>query len=61
MCMNCGCGEAEQRHHDTDITREDVERAAAGGGMSLDEVASNLRTSLDQLQGGERPAVQRER
>ena len=51
MCMNCGCGEATKRHQDTDITREDLERAAEGGGLSLEEVTANLRSSLDQMQG----------
>ena len=47
MCMNCGCGEPDARHQPTDITREDLQRAADGGGISLEEAASNLRTSGD--------------
>lgn len=58
MCMNCGCGEATKRHQDTDITREDLERAAEGGGLSLEEVTANVRTSLDQLQGDRSSAGQ---
>jgi hypothetical protein len=50
MCMNCGCGEMSERHHETDITREDIERAAEGGEMTLSEATANLRSSLDQLQ-----------
>lgn len=49
MCMNCGCGEVNKRHQDSDITEEDLERAAQGGGKSLDEVASNMRASLDKV------------
>lgn len=51
MCMNCGCGEVDERHHPTDITREDLQRAADGGGMSLDEAASNVATSAEKLAG----------
>ncbi len=51
MCMNCGCGELDERHHPTDITREDMQRAADGRGMSLEETASNVATSSEQLAG----------
>ena len=47
MCMNCGCGEAEKRHQPTDITSDDLQRAADGSGISLDEATANLRSSLD--------------
>lgn len=50
MCMNCGCGEVEKRHQATDITKEDLQRAADGGGISLDEATANLRSSLDKLE-----------
>lgn len=50
MCMNCGCGESSKRHQDTDITREDIERAAEAGGLTVEQVSDNLRTSLDRLQ-----------
>jgi hypothetical protein len=49
MCMNCGCGEPDKRHHPTDITREDVQRAADGGGMTLREAARNMQRSSQQL------------
>ncbi len=60
MCMNCGCGEVNERHQDTDITKDDLERAAQGGGLSLDEVTSNLRASLDEMgtsTQGQQPAM----
>ena len=50
MCMNCGCGEASQRHQPTDITKEDVQRAAEGSGISVEEATANLRTSLDTIE-----------
>ena len=45
MCMNCGCGEADKRHHPTDITREDLQRAADGAGMTLRDTAENVQRS----------------
>lgn len=51
MCMNCGCGEPDKRHHPTDITRDDLQRAADGGGMSLEEAARNVQQSSEQLAG----------
>jgi len=50
MCMNCGCGEPEKRHQPTDITSDDVQRAAEGSGLSVEEATANLRSSLDQLE-----------
>ncbi len=47
MCMNCGCGEPEARHKETDITLDDVRKASAGSPM--DETVRNMRTSLDQI------------
>jgi hypothetical protein len=49
MCLNCGCGEPDTRHQPTDITREDVERAAEGGGLSVDQAVANLSDSLSKL------------
>ncbi|MEP6638347.1 MAG: hypothetical protein ABJC39_03280 [Chloroflexota bacterium] len=53
MCLNCGCGEPNERHHPTDITRDDLQRAADGGEMSLEEAARNVATSSEQLAGGQ--------
>jgi hypothetical protein len=47
MCLNCGCGEPETRHKETDITAEDVRNAAAGS--PLDQTVRNMRTSLDKM------------
>jgi len=54
MCLNCGCGEPETRHKETDITADDVRKAASG--TPLDQTIRNMRTSLDKMgqsQGGE--------
>jgi len=52
MCMNCGCGEPEKRHQPTDITKDDLQKAADGGGISIEEATRNLRTSLDKVEQG---------
>ena len=53
MCMNCGCGEPDKRQQPTDITREDLQRAADGGGMTLSQAARNVARSSEQLSGRE--------
>ena len=51
MCLNCGCGEPEVRHQDTDITLDDVREASAG--KPLEQTIQNLQNSLGELaQGG---------
>ena len=47
MCLNCGCGEPETRHKETDITAEDVRQASTG--KPLDQTVQNMRTSLDSM------------
>ncbi len=47
MCLNCGCGEPETRHKETDITADDVRQAAAG--TPMDQTIQNMRTSLDKM------------
>lgn len=49
MCMNCGCGEPDERHQPTDITREDVQRASDGSGLSLAETTKNMTESLAKI------------
>ena len=49
MCMTCGCGELDKRRQPTDITREDVQRAADGAGLSLRQAANHLARSLRDL------------
>ena len=58
MCMNCGCGEDDKRHHPTDITREDLQRAADGSGMTLRDTAENLTRSTSKLAEGQATASQ---
>lgn len=47
MCLNCGCGEPETRHKDTDITMDDVRNASAGA--PLDQTVQNMRSSLEKM------------
>lgn len=42
MCMNCGCGEVQERHKPGDITMEDLEKAAENHDMSVSEVVENI-------------------
>lgn len=52
MCLNCGCGEVDKRHKDSDLVREDLQRAADGQGSSMDETVGNLEASLKDLRAG---------
>lgn len=52
MCMNCGCGDVDARHHPTDITREDLQRAADGSGMTIGEAARNVHDSSGSMTAG---------
>ena len=47
MCLNCGCGEPETRHQETDITADDVRKAAAG--KPMDQTIQNVRAGLDKM------------
>ena len=46
MCLNCGCGENDERHKPTDITMEDIAKAADGQGMEMKETLANMQESL---------------
>ena len=63
MCLNCGCGEPEKRHQPTDITQEDLQRAADGSGMTLRQAAQNVATSSGDLaaavNSGQQPSAGR--
>ncbi len=42
MCMNCGCGELNERHKETDITLDDMQAAASGHDMDVEQAADNI-------------------
>ena len=46
MCLNCGCGEYDKRHKPTDITMEDIAKAAEGQGMDMKETLAKMQESL---------------
>ena len=52
MCMNCGCGDVDARHHPTDITREDLQRAADGSGILIAEAAQHVHDSTGAMTDG---------
>jgi hypothetical protein len=49
MCINCGCGEPDERHQPSDITRDDFKRAADGSGLSLEEATENMTESMSRI------------
>jgi hypothetical protein len=48
MCLNCGCGEPEKRHQPSDITADDVRKAADGNGMSYEKATANMRSAFEE-------------
>jgi hypothetical protein len=47
MCMNCGCGQVDDRHgNDANIVAEDIRRAASANKQDVSETVRNLETSL---------------
>jgi hypothetical protein len=45
MCMSCGCGNVDDDRGDpANITREDLERAAAAADTTPKQAAENLRS-----------------
>ena len=55
MCLNCGCGDYwDKRGNATNLTMEEVEKAAQGERMSVEdtakEIISGLNGALKQLQ-----------
>jgi hypothetical protein len=50
MCLNCGCGQLEERHgHPENITSADLRRAAKVNGQSLGATARNLAEGADRV------------
>ncbi|MBI4788800.1 MAG: hypothetical protein HY782_17345 [Chloroflexi bacterium] len=55
MCLNCGCGDYDDRRgEDANITMADVEQAAEANGMSVldtvQEMIGSLQVQLKELQ-----------
>ena len=49
MCMNCGCGEVNERHKPSDITLSDLQAAADGQNMPLEKAADNIHQAARQV------------
>jgi hypothetical protein len=54
--MNCGCGEYDERHKPSDITRDDLKAAAEGHDMDVEQAADNIHEGARMLRGQERKA-----
>lgn len=57
MCLNCGCGQPNERHgNDANIILDDVRRAGEANGQSLEESLRNMgqtsRQALSEEGGG---------
>ncbi len=54
MCLNCGCGEPNDRHgDDANITLDDVRRAGEANGQSVEESLRNMGTAARQVVTGQ--------
>ena len=49
MCMNCGCGQYDERHKPTDITLSDLKEAARGHDMEVEQAADNIHNGAREL------------
>ena len=51
MCLDCGCGEPNERHgDDRHIIMDDVKAAAEASEISVDEAARNISDGMRQAQ-----------
>ena len=54
MCLNCGCGEPNERHgNDANITLDDVRRAGEANDQSVDESLRNMGMAARQVVMGQ--------
>jgi hypothetical protein len=57
MCLDCGCGELNNRHgDDRHITMDEVKAAAKASEISVDEAARNISDGMRQAQNASRAA-----
>ena len=49
MCLNCGCGEYNERHKPSDITADDLKAAAEGHEMDVEKAADNIHQGARDL------------
>jgi hypothetical protein len=48
MCMSCGCGDPNERHHAGDITSDDLAKAASDAGIDPETAADNIHAAAKQ-------------
>ncbi len=48
MCMNCGCGQVNERHKPGDIVMDDLKRAAQNHNMDPEQAADNIHAAAKQ-------------
>lgn len=54
MCLNCGCGEPNERHdNEANIILDDVRRAGEANGQSVEESLRNMGTAARQVVMGQ--------
>jgi len=56
MCMNCGCGDYNERHKPSDITTDDLKAAAEGHDMDMETAADNIHQGARAMREQERKA-----
>lgn len=52
MCMNCGCGQVNEKHKPTDITLDMLQAAAKGHDMDVEQAADNIHNSAREVRAG---------
>ena len=58
MCMNCGCGEIDERHGNRDnLIADDMRRAAAASGLDMSATVHNMEDALRKVGGGVGPST----
>jgi hypothetical protein len=56
MCLNCGCGELNEKHgNEANITLDDVRRAGDANGQSVEESLRNMGMAARQVVAGQGP------
>ena len=57
MCVSCGCGQPNEQHGDQrNITLNQLQQAAQAAGISVEQVANNIRQGAG---GGQQQSQQR--
>ena len=52
MCISCGCGDPNERHHDGDITYSDLAKAAENAGIDPEMAADNIHAAARDARDG---------